>query len=95
MERLEQRKRNRNKRERKSIIAIKCEGNNRTEKTYFNNFSSRECIIKFSTGNSTDPLNMAKDLVNFIKDEDIKKEYGDEIYLVIDTDINQNKQKQI
>ena len=27
--------------------------------------------------------------------EDIKKEYGDKMYLLIDTDINQNKQEQI
>ena len=41
MERLEQRKRNLNKRKTKSIIAIGCEGKNKTETTYFKNFSSR------------------------------------------------------
>lgn len=95
MGRLEQRKRNCNKKERKSVIAIGCEGKNKTETTYFKNFSSRECIIKFSTGIHTDPIGMANDLVNFIKKEDISIEYGDKIYLLIDTDINQNKQGQL
>lgn len=95
MGRLEQRKRNLNKRKRKSIIAIGCEGKNKTETIYLKNFSSRKCIIKFSTGKHTDPLGMANDLIEFIKNEDIKEEYGDKIYLIIDTDVNQNKQSQI
>ena len=95
MGRLDQRKRNRNRRKTKSIVAIGCEGKNQTETIYFKNFSSRECIIKFSTGRHTDPVGMANDLVEFIKNEDIKAEYGDKIYLLIDTDINQNKQEQI
>ncbi|MGN1297223.1 MAG: RloB family protein [Clostridia bacterium] len=95
MGRLEQRKRNCNQRKTKSIIAIGCEGKNKTETTYLKNFSSRECIIKFSTGRHTDPVGMANDLVDFIKSEDIKTEYGDKIYLLIDTDVNQNKQDQI
>lgn len=68
---------------------------NKTETIYFKNFVSRDCIIKFSTGNSTDPVNMAKELVQFMNREDIKQEYGDKIYLLLDTDVNQNKQKQI
>jgi hypothetical protein len=92
---MEIRKRNRAIRKRKSVVAIGCEGNNKTEKIYYSNFASRECILMFSTGNSTDPIGMVNDLVNFIKKKDIKIEYGDSIYLVLDTDINKNKQKQI
>lgn len=95
MGRLEVRKRNKNSRQRKSIVAIGCEGKNKTEKIYLKNYSSRECILKFSTGNSTDPVGMAEDLVRFIKNEDISTEYGDKIYLLIDTDVNENKQRQI
>ncbi len=95
MGRLEQRKRNHNQRKVKSIVAIGCEGKNKTETIYLKNFSSRECIIRFSTGKHTDPIGMANDLVEFIKKEDIKAEYGDKIYLLIDTDVNQNKQSQI
>ena len=70
MGRLEQRKRNCNQRKIKSIIAIGCEGKNKTETTYLKNFSSRECIIKFSTGRHTNQVGMANDLVDFIKKED-------------------------
>lgn len=95
MGKLEQRKRNSNKRNSNRIIAIGCEGKNKTETIYFKHFSSRDCIIKFSTGNRTDPIGMANDLISFIKKEDIKSEYGDKIFLLIDTDINQNKHNQI
>ena len=90
---IKQRKRNRANRKRNSIVVICCEG--KTEKIYFENFISRECGIKFSTGNSTDPEGMAKDLVTYIEKEDVNTEYGDSIYLVLDTDVNQNKQEQI
>ena len=95
MERLKQRGRNRKQRERKSFIVIKCEGDNETEQIYFNNFKSRECIIKYPDGNSTDPVGMANELVSFMNSEDINSENGDKIYLLIDTDVNANKQKQI
>lgn len=95
MGRLEQRKRNLGQRERRPIVAIGCEGKNKTETIYFKNFSSRECIVKFSPGTHTDPVGMANDLIDFIKKEDIKTEYGDKIYLLIDTDVKENKQKQI
>ena len=82
MGRLEQRKRNSNQRKIRSIIAIGCEGKNKPETIYRKNFSSRECIIKFSTGRHTDPVGMANDLIEFIRKEDIKKEYGDKMYLL-------------
>lgn len=95
MERLKQRGRNRKQRERKSFIVIKCEGDNETEQIYFNNFKSRECIIKYPDGNSTDPVGMANELVKFMNKQDISFENGDKMYLLIDTDVNANKQKQI
>jgi len=95
MGRLAQRNRNRENRQRKSVVVIGCEGKNKTEKIYFSNFTSRECNIRFSTGNSTDPVGMARDLINFMKEEDINVIYGDKIYLILDTDVNQNKQEQI
>lgn len=95
MGRLNLRERNRGTRKRKSIVVIGSEGKNRTENLYLRNFSSRECIIKFSTGNSTDPIGMLNDLKRFIESEDISTEYGDKVYLLIDFDVNQNKEKQI
>ena len=95
MGKLEQRKRSQNKRRTNSVVVIACEGNNETETIYFRNYKSRKCNIKFSTGRHTDPLGMVNDLINYIKKEDIKAEYGDKMYLLMDTDVNQNKQKQI
>lgn len=92
---MKQRKRNVANKERKSIVTIGCEGKNKTETNYLKNFSSRECIIKFSTGNRTDPVGMAEDLVRFMGLEDISPKYGDKIYLLIDIDFNQNKQELI
>lgn len=95
MEKLNQRKRNKGNKNRNSVIAIKCEGKNKSEKTYLENYKSRDCIIKFATGNHTDPVGMANDLVKYMQVQDISIEYGDKIYLLIDTDKKQNKQKQI
>lgn len=95
MERLKQRGRNRKQRERNSFIVIKGEGDNETEQIYFNNFKSRECIIKYSDGNSTDPVGMANELVEFMNKQDISSENEDKMYLLVDTDVNANKQKQI
>lgn len=94
LESFRQRGRNRQNRKRRPIIVIGCEGNNKTEEIYFKNFNSRKCIIKFSTGNSTDPVGIVKDLIKFI-DNEIGREDGDKYYVILDTDVNQNKQSQI
>ena len=97
MERLEnfkQRERNRQNRKRRPIIAMGCEGNNKTEGIYFKNFNSRKCIIKFSTGNSIDPVGIFNDLIKFLNN-DIGREDEDKYYVVLDTDVNQDKQGQI
>ena len=72
LEGFKQRGRNRQSRKRNPIIVIGCEGANKTEEIYFKNFNTRRCIIKFSTGNSTDPVGIVKDLIKFI-DENTRK----------------------
>ena len=94
LENFKQRGRNHQNRTRRPIIAIGCEGNNKTEEIYFKNFNNRDCIIKFSTGNSTDPVGIVKNLVRFINNE-IGREENDRYFAVIDTDVNKNKQSQI
>ncbi len=94
LEGFKQRGRNRQSRQRNPIIVIGCEGANKTEEIYFRNFNSRKCIIKFSTGNSTDPVGIVNDLIKFI-DNEIGREDGDKYYVVLDTDVNQDKQSQI
>ncbi len=83
------------KRKRKSFVIIGCEGKNRTETIYLNHFSSRECIIKFSTGNHTDPVGMVNDLIQYMKKLNFNLNDGDKAYLLLDTDVNENKAEQI
>ena len=84
---------NRIKRKRNSVIAFNAEGINKTESIYLNNFSSRHLNIKMAKGNSTDPIGMYNELIKYCKEEDIKKEYGDKIYLFLDTDLRDDKIK--
>ena len=84
-------------RNRKTTILIGAEGKNKTERTYFGNFNTRDSkyIISFSNGNATDPVNIVKDTINTMKQEDIKAKNGDKIYCLIDTDDKKYKDKQI
>ena len=95
MRRFEQRRRNTEQRKRNPFVIIGCEGKNKTEKLYFNNFNSRQCIIKFSKGNSTDPKGIVEDVIRFIRNNQIDLEENDKVYAVFDTDVGQNKQQQI
>lgn len=95
LENFSQRGRNRNSKKRNSFVVIACEGKtNKTERKYFENFSSRNCIVRFSNGSSTDPVGIVNDLVNFI-DNGIGRVEGDKYYAVFDTDLNKNIQNQI
>lgn len=95
MRRFEQRRRNTGQRKRNPFVIIGCEGKNKTEKLYFNNFNSRQCIIKFSKGNSTDPKGIVEDVIRFIRNNQIDLEENDKVYAVFDTDVGQNKQHKI
>lgn len=83
------------KRKRKAFVILGCEGKNKTETIYFSHFSSRECIIKFSTGNHTDPVGMTNDLIQYMKKMNFNLEDEDKAYLLLDTDVNENKKQQI
>lgn len=95
MRKFEQRKRNKKDRQKNSFVIIGCEGANKTEKLYFKNFHSKNCIIKFAKGNSTDPKGIVQDIVNYINSDIEEMNENDKVYAVFDTDVNQNKQKQI
>lgn len=94
LENFKQRERNRANKKRNPFVVIACEGKNKTEEVYFKNFNSRKCIIRFSTGNSTDPVGIVNDLLKFINN-DIGRETNDKYYVVLDTDVNQDKQNKI
>ena len=80
----------------KPLIVICTEGGKKSsEYLYFRHFASRDLRIQFSSGNSTDPEGMLDDLINYINNEDIKSEDECKIFLVIDTDLNENRIKKI
>ena len=81
---------------RKPLIVICSEGGMKSsEYYYFRNFKSRDLRIQFSTGNSTDPKGMLKDLLKYINNEDIKSEDNARIFLVIDSDLNDKRINEI
>lgn len=81
-----------NKKERKPLIVICSEGGKKSsEYYYFRNFATRDLRVQFSTGNSTDPEGMLQDLLKYITNEDIKSEDNCKVYLLIDTDLDNNR----
>ena len=78
----------------KPLIVICSEGGKKSsEYYYFRNFASRDLRIQFSTGNSTDPEGMFKELRKYIKNEDIASEDEVTIFLVLDTDLDSKKER--
>ena len=76
----------------KPLIVICSEGGKKSsEYYYFRNFSNRNLRIQFSSGNSTDPKGMLEDLLKYIKNEDIKSEEQCKIFLILDTDLNEDR----
>ena len=73
------------------LVLIKYEGKNSAERVYFNNFKRRNLRIKYSTGNSTDIKGMLDDLIMYMKKEDISSDNNDKIYLIVDTDLKDEK----
>ena len=94
IDKFSRRGRNKENRQRNSLVVIACEGKNKIEEIYFKNYNSRKCMIRFSKGNNTDPVGIVKDIIKFINNE-IGKEENDKYYVVIDTDVNKNSQVQI
>ncbi len=79
----------------KKQILIAVEGNNKTEKLYFNNFDKRNVNyrINYAKGNETDPLNLVKHLINEIKNMDLNLQAGDKAFCVFDIDDKITKSK--
>lgn len=92
---IKQRRRDKRFREKGKLIVICCEGNNKSEKLYFNNFKTRRKNIKFCTGNNTDPKGMVESLIQYIKLQDVNIKEGDKAYCVFDGDVDNSKQYQI
>lgn len=77
------------------LILIKYEGGKSAENVYFSNFSERNCRIRFASGNSTDIESMFEELKKYMINNDISAEDGNKIFLMIDTDLDEDKIKVI
>lgn len=91
------RKRNTKSRKSKRVILVAYEGDNKTEKDYFNNFSGRDkdYIIKSVPGNETDPVSLVRQTIKKVDDLALDLTDDDKAYCVFDTDIKKEKNKQI
>ena len=84
------------KSKKKPLIVICSEGGKKSsEYYYFRNHTNRDLRIQFSTGNSTDPKGMLKDLLKYIRNEDIASEDNCRIFLVLDTDLDERRISEI
>lgn len=94
VKRATKKQRGRYTRERKHVILIATEGDNKTEKNYFHEFNGRmnDVSIVFSDGNSTDPVKIVMDAIRSAKKRGIDFSYGDKAYAVFDVDFNKEKQ---
>ena len=79
----------------KNKIIIAVEGNNKTERIYFDNFDDgkKSYSISIAKGNDTDPLKLVKKLSDEIKKRDLDLNNGDIAYCIFDTDIDPNKNR--
>lgn len=81
----------------KSKIIIAVEGNNKTEKLYFNNFDNgkKSYSITIAKGNNTDPVGLVKSLSKEIERIGLDFLEGDRAYCIFDTDTDIIKNKAI
>ena len=91
------RRRNIHSRKSKKVILVAYEGNNKTEKNYFKNFSGREkdYVIEVVPGNETDPENLVRQTIQKAKHLGLDLTEDDRAYCIFDTDIKPAKDKQI
>lgn len=91
------RTRNNQNRKSKRVILVAYEGENKTEKNYFDNFSGRDknYIIKSVPGNETDPINLVKQTIKKINDLSLDLSMDDKAFCIFDTDIKKDKNTQI
>lgn len=81
------------KKQRKPSIFIVCEGRNKTEKTYFDNFKERSAPFNLycKPCESTDILNMAKKAASIFVENDLDLDLGDRVFCLVDLDLEQTK----
>lgn len=96
--RKEQKKRGVPKYKRRKLILIGVEGDNKTEKQYFNHFNRLQgkYSIRFANGNETDPINIVENIKKAIlKAGGDSFGNGDYAFAVFDTDVAPEKEQAI
>lgn len=87
---MSKRKREIPNRQRKPVIALVCEGRNKTERKYFNHFKDRYGLYNLFVydSESTDILSMAKKCRQIFKNNQMDKNEGDRIFCLVDLDLS-------
>ena len=83
----------------KNVYVIVCEGWNKTEKKYFDNYKvnerNRNFIIQVVPAKDTDPINMLKKANGYVLKNNLNCDDGDRVYILIDVDEKDYKRNQI
>ncbi|MBR2801372.1 MAG: RloB domain-containing protein [Erysipelotrichaceae bacterium] len=84
-------------RERKKIIVIGTEGNNKTEVQYFRNLERQQSQYRFifAQGNETDPIKILKNTIHRSREEELSFKNGDMSLSVFDLDLDISKVPQL
>jgi len=82
-------------RERKRIIVVGTEGNNKTEELYLRSLekTQKKYHFIFAGGNDTDPVNIVRNTIKTAKEEDISFKHGDMAISIFDIDISSSKEE--
>lgn len=85
------------KKVRNPIIALVCEGRNKTESKFFNHFKSREnpYSLKIISSEATDPKNMARKARQIIEEMQLDNKLGDRLFCLIDLDLSSSQFKKV
>lgn len=81
------------KRQRRPILLLVCEGKNKTERKYFSHYKVRECLyrVEIKDSEATDVIGMAKRASNLYKEYQMDIALGDQAFCLIDMDLREDK----
>ncbi len=84
-------------RERKKIIVVGTEGNNKTEELYLRDLEKKQTQYHFifAQGNDTDPVRIVRNTIKKMKDEELSFKDGDLAISIFDLDLDQAKMAQL
>ena len=89
-------RRNAGNRQRKQVLLIASEGDNKTEKLYlcdFLSYNSDRISVRFTRGNETDPVKMIKRLMGEYDESDPQPD--DQAFCLVDSDFDWHKNSQM